>query len=42
VRQPRGYLTPGEVERLMKAALGRGGRHGHRDAALLLLDYRHG
>ena len=38
--RPREYLTPDEVARLMAAA-GKVGRHGHRDAALLLLAYRH-
>ncbi len=38
--RPREYLTPAEVERLMAAA-GKVGRHGHRDATLLLLAYRH-
>jgi type 1 fimbriae regulatory protein FimB/type 1 fimbriae regulatory protein FimE len=37
----REHLTPDEVERLMAAA-GRLGRHGHRDATLILLAYRHG
>lgn len=37
----REYLTPDEVEATMKAA-GESGRHGHRDATLLLLAYRHG
>jgi type 1 fimbriae regulatory protein FimB/type 1 fimbriae regulatory protein FimE len=36
----REYLTEAEVERLIKAA-GKLGRHGHRDAALILLAYRH-
>ena len=40
--RPREYLTPAEVERLIKAATGRGGRHGHRDATMVLLAYRHG
>ena len=39
--RPREYLTPDEVERLQKAA-GQEGRHGHRDASLILLAYRHG
>jgi type 1 fimbriae regulatory protein FimB/type 1 fimbriae regulatory protein FimE len=38
--RPREYLTPAEVDRLMAAA-GKVGRHGHRDATLLLLAYRH-
>jgi integrase len=37
----REHLTPAEVEKLIAAA-GRIGRHGHRDATLLLLTYRHG
>jgi integrase len=36
----REYLTPAEVERLIKAA--RAGRYGARDAALILIAYRHG
>jgi integrase len=37
----REYLTEDEVEKLMDAA-GRVGRHGHRDATLIMLAYRHG
>jgi type 1 fimbriae regulatory protein FimB/type 1 fimbriae regulatory protein FimE len=37
----REYLTEDEVDQLMNAA-GRVGRHGHRDATLILLSYRHG
>lgn len=37
----REYLTPDEIERLVKA-VGIGGRHGSRDQALLSLMYRHG
>ncbi len=37
----REYLTEDEVEKLIAAA-GRVGRHGHRDATLILLSYRHG
>jgi type 1 fimbriae regulatory protein FimE len=37
----RRHLTPSEVEKLMEAA-GRLGRHGHRDATLILVAYRHG
>ena len=40
-RRAREYLTPAEVERLLRAARQRG-RYGHRDATLLLLMYRHG
>src|SRR5262245_37559029 len=36
----REYLTPTEVERLMKAA-GKN-RQGHRDATMILVCYRHG
>src|SRR5215470_7966556 len=36
----REYLTPTEVERLMKAA-GKN-RRGHRDATMILVCYRHG
>jgi len=36
----REYLTEAEVERLMKAAIGN--RHGHRDATMILVAYRHG
>jgi integrase len=38
--RPREYLTPAEIDRLMKAA--RDGRYGHRDATLILIAYRHG
>ena len=37
----REYLTPDEVEALTQAA-SRRGRHGHRDATLVLWAYRHG
>jgi type 1 fimbriae regulatory protein FimE len=37
----REYLTEQEVEQLMVAAANVG-RHGHRDATLILLSYRHG
>jgi len=40
-RRVREYLTPPEVARLIAAA-GRVGRHRERDAALVLLMYRHG
>jgi type 1 fimbriae regulatory protein FimB/type 1 fimbriae regulatory protein FimE len=36
----REYLTPAEVEKLIKAA--RDGRYGHRDATLILIAFRHG
>jgi integrase len=36
----REYLTPTEVERLMKAA--QHGRYGYRDATLILIAFRHG
>ena len=39
--KPRKHLTEEEVERLMKAAR-ETGRYGERDAALILLAYRHG
>jgi integrase len=38
--RPREYLTPSEVETLIRTA--RKGRHGHRDATLILIAYRHG
>src|SRR4051794_38510859 len=41
-RRPREYLTAAEVERLMAAAGSRPGRHGHRDATMILLAFRHG
>jgi len=36
----REYLTPAEIERLLKAA--KDGRWGHRDATLIMVAYRHG
>ena len=36
----REYLTPTEVDQLMAAA--KGNRHGHRDATMILVCYRHG
>ena len=36
----REYLTPKEVEKLIKAA--KDGRWGHRDATLVLVAFRHG
>ena len=41
-RRPREYLTAAEVERLIAAARSCGGRHGHRDATMILIAYRHG
>ena len=40
-RRSREHLTPAEVEALMAAARSTG-RHGHRDAALILIAHRHG
>ena len=40
-RRAREYLTSAEVDQLRRAAR-RVGRHGHRDATLILLGYRHG
>lgn len=40
-KRPREYLMPHEVEELISAAKRRG-RHGHRDAAMLLMAFRHG
>lgn len=40
-RRGREYLTPAEVDRLVTAA-GKLGRHGHRDATMVLVAYRHG
>ena len=37
----REYLTEDEVDGLIRAA-GKVGRHGHRDAAIIMLSYRHG
>ena len=37
----REYLTEQEVDQLIDAA-GRVGRHGHRDATLIMLAFRHG
>jgi integrase len=37
----REYLTTAEIERLMGAAR-KGSRYGHRDAAMILIAYRHG
>jgi type 1 fimbriae regulatory protein FimB/type 1 fimbriae regulatory protein FimE len=39
-RRSREYLTEAEVEKLMAAAEGIG-RHGHRDATIILIAYRH-
>src|ERR1700730_3274882 len=40
-RRSREYLTPDEVEKLLKASA-KAGRHGERDRTLILLAYRHG
>ena len=40
-RRSREHLTPAEIDRLIAAARGFG-RHGDRDAAMILLAYRHG
>lgn len=39
--RPREYLTDHEVQRLVQAAK-QTGRHGHRDATVILIAYRHG
>ncbi len=38
--RPREYLLPTEIDKLIKAA--KDGRHGHRDACLILTSFRHG
>lgn len=38
--RPREFLTPDEVDALMKAAR-KSGRHGHRDSTMILIAYRH-
>jgi type 1 fimbriae regulatory protein FimE len=40
-RRSREFLTPDEMDRLQDAA-GKLGRHGHRDATMIMLAYRHG
>jgi integrase len=40
-RRSREHLTPAEIDRLITAAQ-RLGRHGHRDATMILIAYRHG
>ena len=40
-RRSREHLTPAEIDRLITAAR-RLGRHGHRDATMILIAYRHG
>ena len=40
-RREREFLTPNEIDRLIDAAK-KLGRHGHRDATMILLAYRHG
>src|SRR5690348_13415228 len=39
-RRTREFLTPAEIEKIGEAAQGIG-RHGHRDATLILIAYRH-
>jgi type 1 fimbriae regulatory protein FimB/type 1 fimbriae regulatory protein FimE len=39
-RRSREFLTPAEIEKLIVAAQGVG-RHGHRDATIILIAYRH-
>lgn len=39
--RPREFLTPNEVDNLIDASK-KLGRHGHRDATILLMCYRHG
>ena len=39
-RRSREYLSPAEVDSMITAAMN-AGRHGHRDATLILLTYRH-
>src|SRR5271166_2807570 len=41
LRRSREHLTPSEIDRLIAAAQ-RLGRHGQRDATMILLAYRHG
>ena len=40
-RRSREYLTPTEIENIIKAARSVG-RHGNRDATMILIAYRHG
>lgn len=40
-RRPREYLTPNEIEKLLDASK-QVGRYGSRDAAMILMAYRHG
>ena len=40
-RREREFLTPNEIELLIAAAK-KQGRHGHRDATMMLLAFRHG
>src|SRR6476661_8652881 len=40
-RRSREHLTPAEIDRLVAAAR-QLGRHGHRDATMILIAYRHG
>jgi type 1 fimbriae regulatory protein FimB len=39
-RRSREHLTPVEIDRLVSAAR-QLGRHGHRDATMILIAYRH-
>jgi hypothetical protein len=39
-RRSREFLTPAEVEKLVEAAQGVG-RHGHRDATMIMFGFRH-
>jgi type 1 fimbriae regulatory protein FimB/type 1 fimbriae regulatory protein FimE len=40
-RREREFLTPNEIDQLIESAR-KQGRHGHRDATMILLAYRHG
>jgi integrase len=40
-KRAREFLTPSEIDRLIDASKKKG-RHGHRDATMILLAYRHG
>lgn len=41
LKRSREYLTPSEVDQLIKAAK-KLGRHGHRDGLMIMLSFRHG